>query len=202
MCYFSCNSLVLCDHVIESPQYIVVLTQSDFEVRLYRESSWMSALVRGTTSFEGSTKDGFHRLYEYIHGTNLNSSLIPMSAPVLTTITSSSPSEYCVRLYLSGKYERPPQPSPELNLQLDQWQNRCIAVRKFYGFAKDDNVSMEFEALLNSLNKYLDGHTSIVEDKSSYTIAQYNASHHLTGRLNEVWISVLGTKEGCLPPLT
>lgn len=123
-----------------------------------------------------------------------------MSAPVLTRIGSSSSSEYYVRLYLSAKYERPPQPSPELNLQLDKWKSHCIAVRKFSGFAKDDNVNEEFEALLNSLNQYSDGNTSIVEDKSSYTIAQYNASRHLTGRLNEVWIDVLGfTKEGCLP---
>ena len=47
--------------LVESPHYTVVYNESDFEVRLYREISWMSALVRGTTSFENSTKDGFHR---------------------------------------------------------------------------------------------------------------------------------------------
>lgn len=62
--YFSnsCN-LVHYGHAIESPQYTVVHSESDFEVRLYMESSWMSALVPGTTSFnfEESTKYGFHR---------------------------------------------------------------------------------------------------------------------------------------------
>lgn len=145
------------------------------------------------------------RLYEYIRGTNLNSSIIPMSSPVLTSIinasSSSHGSEYYVRLYLPAKYEiRPPQPSPELNLQLDEWKSHCIAVRKFSGFAKDDSVGKEFGALLDSLNEYSDGKTSIVKDKSSYNIAQYNASRHLTGRLNEVWINVSGfTAEGCLP---
>lgn len=146
----------------------------------------------------------FIRLYQYIHGSNLNSSVIPKSAPVLTSINASSSdhgSQYYVRLYLSAMYERPPQPSPGLNLQLDKWKSHCIAVRKFTGFVKDDNVNKEIEALENSLNKHLDGKISIVEDKSSYTIAQYNSSRHLTGRLNEVWINVSGSAaEGCLYP--
>lgn len=46
---------------IESPQYTVMHSESDFEIRLYLDSSWISALVRGATSFDQSTKDGFHR---------------------------------------------------------------------------------------------------------------------------------------------
>ncbi|PON44875.1 SOUL heme-binding protein [Parasponia andersonii] len=198
---------------IESPQYTVVYTESDFEVRLYKECSWMSALVQGTTSFENSTKDGFHRLYQYIHGANLNSTKIPLSAPVLTSIINASSShglDYYVMIYQSPKYERASlQPLPELNLQLNKWKSHCIAIRKFSGFAKDDNIDKEVESLRNSLNKHLssnnmssNGTVPITVDKnSSYTIAQYNSSRHLTGRLNEVWINVvLGfTAEGCLP---
>ncbi|XP_015894609.3 uncharacterized protein LOC107428572 [Ziziphus jujuba] len=190
-------------NAIESPQYTVVLSESDFEVRLYRETSWISAPVQGTSSFKKATKDGFHRLYKYIHGSNLNSSIIPISAPVLTTINASSPneggSEYYVRLFLSAIYEKPPLPSPELNLQLFKWKSHCIAVREFSGFAKDDNINKELEALKNSLNKQVDGKTSMVEDKSSYSIAQYNSSREPTERLNEVWINVSGSAaEGCL----
>ncbi|XP_062109481.1 uncharacterized protein LOC133820938 [Humulus lupulus] len=187
---------------IELPQYKVVYSESDFEVRLYPECSWMSALVRGTTSFENSTKEGFHRLYQYIHGANLNSTKIPVSAPVLTSIitdvdSSSSSShglDYYVRLYLSTKYDHKatPQPLPELNLQLNNWKSHCIAIRKFAGFAKDDNIDKEVDSLKNSL--ITDTSTS-----SSYTIAQYNSSRHRTGRLNEVWINVVSgfTAEGC-----
>ncbi|CAL9061666.1 unnamed protein product [Musa banksii] len=45
---------------IESPQYTVVHSESDFEVRLYRESVWMSAPT-DEISFEKATKFGFHR---------------------------------------------------------------------------------------------------------------------------------------------
>ena len=48
---------------IESPEYRVILQylESDVEIRLYEESFWVSAAVRNATSFEKSTKDGFHR---------------------------------------------------------------------------------------------------------------------------------------------
>lgn len=47
-------------HATESPQYTVVHTESDFEVRLYREATWMSASVKGI-SFREATYLGFHR---------------------------------------------------------------------------------------------------------------------------------------------
>ncbi|XP_041016090.1 uncharacterized protein LOC121258604 [Juglans microcarpa x Juglans regia] len=186
-------------------------SESDFEIRLYLESSWMSALVRGATSFDESTKDGFHRLYQYLKGGNLNHSRITMTAPVLTSINSSSSSssssspssrgsDYFVRYYVPTKYVgNPPKPNPELNLQFDKWRSHCIAVRKFTGFAKDDNTKKESEALGNSLNKYLTGiNGAVLVDKSSYSVAQYNASRHLSDRLNEVWIDVSGfAAEGC-----
>ena len=65
MCYLISNTIILRSHAIESPQYTVVQSESEFEVRLYRECSWMTALVQGTTSFEQSTKDGFHRYSNY-----------------------------------------------------------------------------------------------------------------------------------------
>ncbi|KAM5567916.1 heme-binding protein 2 [Rosa sericea] len=199
ICYL-CGSIVeLSGQAVESPQYRVVHSESDFEVRLYRESSWMSAQVRETTSFEKATKDGFHRLYQYIHGDNLNSSQITMTAPVLTSIVPSVHGpEYYVRLYLPAKYERtPPQPFTELNLQFDKRRSRCIAARKFPGFAKDDDINEEFETLVSSLNKHLNGKPGILKEKSSYTIAQYNASYHVSGRLNEVWMDLSGFTVDC-----
>lgn len=58
LCCF-CGNLV---HAIELPKYTVIRSESDFQIRLYNESSWMSAPVPGS-SFEQSTKSGFHRSY-------------------------------------------------------------------------------------------------------------------------------------------
>ena len=51
--------LGLCS-ALESPQFTVVHSESDFEIRLYRGSTWMSAPVKDI-SFDKATKLGFHR---------------------------------------------------------------------------------------------------------------------------------------------
>ena len=140
-----------------------------------------------------------HRLYQYIHGDNLNSSQITITAPVLTRIVPSvHGTEYYVRLYLPAKYERTaPQPFTELNLQFDKQRSRCIAVRKFPGFAKDGGIDEELDTLMSSLNKHLNGKPGILKQKSAYAIAQYNASYHVSGRLNEVWMDLPGFTIDC-----
>ncbi|KAL1327506.1 hypothetical protein HN51_037558 [Arachis hypogaea] len=210
MCLLHCLSIVMCClcgnlvtvHAIETPKYTVIRSESDFQIRLYSESTWMSALVLPPTSFDNSTKTGFHRLYEYIHGGNLNSSKLAFTAPVLTSMPSSG-DDYVVRMYVSARFQgKPPLPNQELKLQVEKWKAQCIAVRTFSGFAADDNIYKEIEALINSVNRRReDGRSSgTIQDKGSYTIAQYNGSSHNTGRLNEVWINVSGlTSEGCPP---
>ncbi|KAF7829332.1 heme-binding protein 2-like [Senna tora] len=198
LCIAMCGTKLV--EAIESPAYTVATSESDLEIRLYSESSWLSAPVRGT-SFTQSTEDGFHRLYQYMHGGNLNSSKLAFTAPVLTSIPSSTSShgnDYVVMFYVSTKYQgKPPQPNPELKLQVDKWRSHCIAVRKFSGFANDDNINKQVEALINSLSKYY-GSSDTIQDKGSYSIAQYNSSRHLSGRLNEVWINVSGPNaQGC-----
>ncbi|XP_058087852.1 uncharacterized protein LOC131234881 [Magnolia sinica] len=190
---FLCLSLFFC-HGIESPQFTVVRSESDFEIRLHGESSWMTAPVQ-TDSFETATKEGFHRLYIYIHGGNEDSYHLAMTAPVLTSIDpdAQSSSEYSVRLYLSTNINGgPPHPLPNLNLKFTKWGSRCVAVRKFSGFAKDDNIIKEAENLSVSLQRSNSTNPLILEDKHAYTIAQYNSSSHLVGRLNEVWMNVVG----------
>lgn len=123
----------------------------------------------------------------------MNSFKFAFTAPVLTSVaSSSSPGDgYIVRMYISAHFQgKPPQPNPELKLQLEKWKTQRIAVRKFSGFAKDDNINKEVEALVSSLNKHLNESYATIQDKSSFTIAQYNASSIETERLNEVWINV------------
>ncbi|MED6123171.1 hypothetical protein PIB30_046664 [Stylosanthes scabra] len=203
-----CLSIVMCWLVvtavdaIETPRYTVIRSESDFQIRLYSESTWMSAPVLPATSFDNSTKTGFHRLYEYIHGDNLSSSKLAFTAPVLTSMPSSGDG-YVVRMYLSARFQgKPPPPNQELKLQVEKWKPQCMAVRTFSGFATDDNINKEIEALINSVNRRgEDGRSSgTIQDKGSYTIAQYNGSSHNTGRVNEVWIQVSGLfSEGCPP---
>ncbi|OVA19874.1 SOUL heme-binding protein [Macleaya cordata] len=187
---------------IETPQYTVIHTESDFEIRLYRESSWMSAPVR-EISFEKATKQGFHRLFQYIQGANLNNSRVSMTAPVLTSIVPGAgplhSSAYFVRFYLPIKFQAtPPLPLPELNLQSEAWASHCIAVRKFSGFARDWNVVKEAEKLAASLSRTQWANSTSSESEYAYSIAQYNSPFRFIGRVNEVWVDIVGSKtEGC-----
>ncbi|XP_057952812.1 uncharacterized protein LOC131146955 [Malania oleifera] len=187
---------------IEVPQYTVIHSESDFEIRLYRESSWMSAPTRDI-SFDKATRNGFHRLFQYIQGANLNFSRISMTAPVLTSIVPDAgplhSSAYYIRFYLPVKFHTdPPVPLPELNLKANTWASHCIAVRKFSGFAKDSNIVSEAEKLAVSLSKSPWANSTSPESKYAYSIAQYNSPLRIIGRLNEVWVEINGSGlNGC-----
>ncbi|GMY14886.1 heme-binding protein 2-like [Fagus crenata] len=197
-----CFGFVGLCNAIESPQYSVVHSESDFEIRLYRNSTWMSAPVKDI-SFEKATRLGFHRLFQYIQGANLNFSRIAMTAPVLTSIVPEAgplhSSAYFVRLYLPVKFEdSPPLPLPELSLKPYAWDSHCIAVRKFSGFARDSNIVEEAEKLAISLSRSPWANSTSSESSYAYSIAQYNSPFRFIGRVNEVWVDVNASEfDGC-----
>ncbi|CAK7325061.1 unnamed protein product [Dovyalis caffra] len=187
-------NLVGLGKAIESPQYAVVHEESDFEVRLYVNSTWISAPVF-QLSFEKSTLHGFHRLFQYTQGANLNYSRIAMTAPVVTSIVPGAgpfrSSAFVVRFYLPVKFQAdPPVPLDELHLKPYIWNSRCVAVRKFSGYANDENVVKEAKRLAVSLSRSPWANLTIAESNYSYSIAQYDSPFQFIGRTNEVWADV------------
>jgi hypothetical protein len=183
---------------IETPTYTVVHLESDFEIRLVRPTVWVSVSV-DDISFNQATQCGVHRLIHYIQGGNLNHSQIPITTPLLTGIvTSAGPffsSAFAVRFYVPSDFqETPPTPFPELDLKVERWGEKCIAVRQFPGFAKDNNVAKEAALLEASLQKTPWGPDATKVDardgEDAYTIAEYNPPFHIFGRLNEVWVDI------------
>ncbi|KAK3439910.1 hypothetical protein EUGRSUZ_B00246 [Eucalyptus grandis] len=195
------GAALLCS-AAELPPYTVVHQESDFEVRLYRESTWMSAPVRDI-SFEKATLNGFHRLFQFIQGANLNFSRIPMTFPVVTSIVPEAGPlhswAYSVRFYLPPKFQAdPPTPLPELDLKPHVWENHCVAVRRFSGFAKDENIVREAEKLASSLSRSPWANMTSSESSYAYSIAQYNSPFRVIGRVNEVWVDVVAPgSNGC-----
>ncbi|PON72231.1 SOUL heme-binding protein [Parasponia andersonii] len=191
--------LGLCN-AIESPEYAVVHSESEFEIRLYGQSSWMSAPVRDI-SFEKATRNGYHRLSQYIQGANLNFSRLSMTVPVLTSIVPGAgplhSSAYFVRFYLPVKFQaNPPSPLPELNLKPVAWDGHCVAVRKFSGFARDGNIVKEAEKLATSLSRSPWANHTSSESGYAYSIAQYSSPFKFIGRVNEVWVDIDESGEG------
>ncbi|KAJ4731587.1 Heme-binding protein 2 [Rhynchospora pubera] len=198
----SIAALLVPGRATESPQYTVVHTESEFEIRLYRSTAWMSA-PSDKISFEKATKHGFHRLFQYIQGANLNSTRLRMTKPVVTTFVPGAgalhSSAYYVRFYLQTKFQvSPPVPLPELDLVSDKWAPCCVAVRKFSGFARDGNMVKEAEKLALSLSRSSWANSTNFDSTNAYSIAQYDSPFKLFERVNEVWVDVTGSEEtGC-----
>ncbi|XP_022736870.1 heme-binding protein 2-like [Durio zibethinus] len=184
--------LVICG-AIESPQYEVVHAESDFEIRLYRNATWMSATVNDL-SFQKATLFGFHRLFQFTQGANLNYSRVAMTSPVVTSLVPGAgplhSSAYVVRFYLPAKFQHSlPTPLPELNLEPYTWESHYVVARKFSGFATDDSVLKEAVELASSLSLSPWANATIATDYA-YSIAQYDPPFQFIGRVNEVWVDV------------
>jgi len=191
------------ENTIETPQYTVVHAESDFEIRLYRPSTWISTPVEDI-SFSKATQIGFHKLFQYIQGANLNNSRVEMTTPVLTGIIPSAgpfcSSAFAVRFYVPTEFQdSPPLPLLDSDLAVENWNEKCIAVRPFSGFAKDSNVAQEAALLEASLKKTPWAYVTELEPKDgedAYTVAQYSSPFQILGRVNEVWVS-FPTSDGC-----
>ncbi|KAG6753144.1 hypothetical protein POTOM_043188 [Populus tomentosa] len=170
---------------IESPQYAEVHAEPDFEVRLYVNSTWMSAPVN-ELSFEKATLFGFNRLFQYIQGANLNYSRIAVTVPVMTSIVPGArpfrssdhqPMKHQadqaeVWFYLLVKHQTNPSiPLDELHLKPYTWDSHCIAMRKFSRYAKDENIAEEAKRLADSLSRSPWANLSSTESNYSYSIA-------------------------------
>lgn len=118
-----------------------------------------------------------------------------MTFPVVTSIVPEAgplhSSAYSVLFYLPAKFqETPPTPLPELHLKAYIWASHCVAIRKFSGFAKDDNIVREAEKLAFSLSKSTWANATSAKSGYAYSIAQYSSPFQLIGRINEVWVDV------------
>jgi hypothetical protein len=188
---------------IESPPYSVVHAESDFEIRLYRPSTWISTPVEDI-SFSKATQIGFHKLFQYIQGANLNNSRVEMTTPVLTGIVPSAgpfcSSAFVIRFFVPHEFkDSPPLPLLDSDLSVENWDEKCVAVRAFTGFAKDTNVAQEAAQLEASLQNSKWANITESEPKDgedAYTIAQYSSPFKILGRVNEVWVS-FPSSEGC-----
>jgi len=188
---------------IEGPQYTVVHVESDFEIRLYRQSTWISTPVEDI-SFSKATQIGFHKLFQYIQGANINNSRVEMTTPVLTGIVPSAgpfcSSAFKVRFYVPSEFhDNPPMPLLDSDLEVENRHEKCVAVRSFSGFAMDGNVAKEASMLELSLQKTPWANVTDVEPKTgedAYTIAQYSSPFQILGRVNEVWVS-FPSSDGC-----
>jgi hypothetical protein len=129
---------------VEEPEYEVVATHGDVEIRRY--APMILAETRVDADFEGAGNRAFQRLFRYISGSNTTRVKIDMTAPVVQETTSqkiemtapvvqeSDGSQWRVAFVVPAEFswESVPQPT-DSRVELRLVPERTVAVLRFSG---------------------------------------------------------------------
>ncbi|KAM3395913.1 heme-binding protein 2 [Capsicum galapagoense] len=191
-----CNGFYppICER-IECPNYELIESGKDYEIRLYDSPMWMSTAPIDDISMYSASRTGFFRLFDYIQGKNSYKETIEMTAPVLTQVKPSDgpfcASSFVVSFYIPKKNQ--PNPPAAKGLHLQKWGKTYVAVRQFGGFATDDNVPKEAAALSASIagTKWAAAieKSQAKDNTTMYTKAAYNSPFEFKNRVNEIWFT-------------
>lgn len=147
---------------VEQPEYEVVASHGDFEVRRY--AAMILAETRVESDFERAGNEAFQRLFAYISGDNAVQSKIAMTAPVVQeplaekidmtapVLQARDTSGWSVAFVLPAQYswETAPQPTdPRVTLRL--LPARTVAAVRFSGTWDEERFTTkekELRALL------------------------------------------------------
>ncbi|XP_004244318.1 uncharacterized protein [Solanum lycopersicum] len=180
---------------IECPNYDLIESGKDYEIRRYDSPMWMSTAPIDDISYVSATRTGFLRLFDYIQGKNKYHETVKMTAPVIIQVKPSDgpfcASSFVVSFYVPKKNQ--PNPPPAKGLHLQKWGDTYVAVRQFSGFIADDDLPREAAALSASIagtNWAAAIDKSHAADNTTlYTVAGYNSPFEFKNRVNEIWFT-------------
>ncbi|KAL6511574.1 hypothetical protein OROGR_021171 [Orobanche gracilis] len=174
----------------ECPEYEVVESQKEYQIRSYKLANWIAAAPIRSTSFVGATIEGMRTLTAYIHGKNDQKVELNMTAPVLVDVVpaeTGKTASYTAHFYLPKKYQSDPPKSQEVH-PVKLPIRLYAAVRRFGGFATDNDVSEQLATLANSVEGSGAWRLPIGFNILPYGVAVYNAPFEHTNHVNEVII--------------
>ena len=129
----------------EEPEYKLIETTDVYEIREYEER-----LAVKTTQSK-SQNGAFRRLFNYISGSNENSSKIAMTVPVIQSKDINGAS---MIFFLPKNFTKQSAPLPDGdNVELITVKGGFYAVTKYSGRSTDRNYIKHSNRLFKSLNK-------------------------------------------------
>jgi len=185
-------------NAIEMPDYEVVYTDGSVEYRQYEPYIVAETVVKNSSSYRGSSNEGFMRLLRYITGANESQSDIAMTAPVQQTpasekIDMTAPVQrneteegWRVAFMLPSSFTMDTAPTPTNNeISLRLIPKQLMAVIRYSGRWTERNFNRHKEQLLESLEE------SNIKTIGVAESAAYDAPYVLPFlRRNEVMIEV------------
>uniref|UniRef100_M1CN41 Heme-binding protein n=3 Tax=Solanum tuberosum TaxID=4113 RepID=M1CN41_SOLTU len=180
---------------IECPNYDLIESGKDYEIRRYSSPMWMSTAPIDDISYVSATRTGFLRLFDYIQGKNNYHETVKMTAPVIIQVKPSD-GPFCVSSFVVSFYvpkKNQPNPPPAEGLHLQKWGKTYVAVRQFSGFITDDDLPREAAALSASIagTKWAAAidKSHAADNTTLYTVAGYNSPFEFKNRVNEIWFT-------------
>ncbi|KAL1554919.1 heme-binding protein 2-like [Salvia divinorum] len=171
---------------LECPQYTVVHSQKDFEIRRYKDARWVVGPTIISKSYKEAAGKGFRLLFAYYGGKNSQGLKINMTAPVLVAPCDGG---YKVHFYLPKQFQilAPTPLNPDILLaNLPGKAHQYAAVRRFDGLITDETIPTNFEPLKKSLQSSRE--YGRAADGGLTMLAAYNNPRQLTDRVNELFI--------------
>jgi len=165
---------------IETPEYKVIQTYGEVEVRLYSKMVVAKTKLTGN-SFDNQGSKGFRTIANYIFGANEKNEKIAMTSPVVMSMGDTA-SMYFVMPKAYALAELPKPNSP--NVEITEENQKTMAVIGFGGYATDKKIELFRQKLESVLGK------NMVKTKGPFLFMGYNAPWDFINRRNEVAIEL------------
>merc|ERR1719229_1558725 len=119
-------------HDLKCPQYTVINSTKEYELREYAPSQWVTTNVKGM-DYNEAIRPMFMRLFRYISGENDKKQKVPMTAPVIDRImpvgkTTECKKDFTMSFFVPPK-SNPPKRSHCFYDELPQISSFCQVFR-------------------------------------------------------------------------
>lgn len=166
---------------IEMPQYTVIKTYNEVEIRQYPKMV-VAQTTLPDTAMDKNMNNGFRTIAGYIFGGNDSNQKIAMTAPVVMTMGDTA-TMYFVMPKQYKKHQLPKPTSSKVKI-LEEGE-KVLAVITFGGFSSAEKVALHRKKLEKVLNQHQ------LKTVGPYLYMGYNAPWDLINRRNEVAIEVV-----------
>merc|ERR1712157_243237 len=174
-------------HGLEGPAF-AEKNASGIDVRAYPGTLWTATTVTGK-NLDKAMSEAFMRLFRYISGENEEEQKIPMTVPVLTTVTPGAgpfcEENFTIHFYVPKEFQdNPPKPlDPRVeNIVLPPV---TVAVASYPGWSDEKEVVSNGKALFEALRS-----ANIPFESETFFTAGYDSPFRLIDRHNEVWVKL------------
>lgn len=165
----------------ETPEYKVLKTIEDVEIRLYPNMIVAKTALQGS-SFDKQGSDGFRTIAGYIFGGNDKSEKIAMTSPVVMSIGDSA----TMYFVMPKSYKQSELPTPNSSqVKIMEESAKTLAVITYGGFSSDEKIENYRSKLASILTK------NNIKTKGDFMFMGYNAPWDVIDRKNEVAIEVV-----------